>query len=67
MANNEYELYKADEYILRAINNPTKKECETCMFYRSQTCKRYPPTRTDVGIKYPSVRWDDWCGEYKRK
>ncbi len=53
-----------------------KKKCKTCYFYEPVTvkdnvgpCKRFPPTQDGAGINtvdvQPTVRPDDWCGEYK--
>jgi hypothetical protein len=44
--------------------------CRNCMFYQQQHCHRHPPqanARSASGNiwEYPSVDWDDWCGEWE--
>lgn len=30
-------------------------------------CKRYPPRENDEPFRYPQVRRNDWCGEWKAR
>lgn len=53
-----------------------KRECVTCEFVDGGLCKRYPPTLAlwpqdnqhpimyVPSESYPTVKANDWCGEY---
>ena len=51
-----------------------KHQCKDCVYFHSYRdcgeageCHRYPPTANlnPVGLMYPRVRGDSWCGEQK--
>lgn len=42
----------------------TTPTCETCRFWTSQSCRRYPPTAGDC---YPQAYRDNWCGEWQAR
>ena len=51
-----------------------KQKCADCYYlrrdkqYKQQLyCCRFPPTVLESGDYYPTVRNDDWCGEWKEK
>ena len=53
-----------------------KEECGSCVYFaqEQERCRRYPPTAhiesteptSHVRTLWPTVRKEDWCGEYKQ-
>jgi len=39
------------------------RSCETCAYYDQGLCRRSVPNVT--WVTWPSVRANDWCGEYE--
>jgi hypothetical protein len=38
------------------------ESCFLCKYKCDLVCRRYPPVQP---YKYPTIRSDDWCGEFK--
>lgn len=50
--------------------NLISETCDNCKFYMALEddagqCRRYPPRATRASSVFPSVDYDDWCGEFE--
>lgn len=54
------------------VDTVVERICENCRFldmqeFKDSTCRRRPPFHMQDGNgSWPSVRHDDWCGDFKR-
>ena len=51
------------------LSRPEGEHCDTCLYHDgfTGTCHRFPPHNWPNGVPYwPSVKRDDWCGEFKK-